>query len=418
MPKQSKTNIVILGAGTAGTISANKLSKNSDYAVTVIDQYPKHYYQPGFLFYPFGRYSEKDIVQKKTKFVPKKAKYIQERIEKIEADDKKVKLGNGEVVDYDVLVIATGSKINPDETPGLKDDEWHKSIYDFYTFEGAAALREKLSQWQGGNLVINIVEMPIKCPVAPLEFSFLADDFFKKKGIRDEVNIRYVTPLDGAFTKPKASESLGHLLEEKQIEIIPNFGLEHVDSKAKKLVSYEGKEIDYDLLVTIPTNMGDEVIERSGLGDELNFVPTDKQTLQSKDHKDIFVVGDATNLPASKAGSVAHFQIDTLVANINNYLSGNELEKSFDGHANCFVETGGSKALLIDFNYEVEPLEGSFPLAGVGPMKLLKESRLNHIGKLAFKWIYWNMLLKARPLPGITNQMSKSGKNIKTIKES
>lgn len=418
MPQQQKKKILILGAGTAGTIAAAKLSKNKNYEVTVVDQYPKHYYQPGFLFYPFGRYSEKDLIKDKSEFIPERAEYIQKEIDKINADENIVSLVDGSQLEYDVLIIATGSKINPDETPGLKDDEWHKSIFDFYTFEGAAALREKLKSWQGGNLVVNIVEMPIKCPVAPLEFSFLADEFFKKKGMRDKVNIKYVTPLDGAFTKPKASESLGHLLKEKQIEIVPNFGLEHVDSSNKKLVAYDENEVDYDLLVTIPTNMGDKMIERSNIGDELNFVPTNKHTLQSEVKENIFVAGDATNLPASKAGSVAHFQIDTLVENISRFLRGEKLEETFDGHANCFVETGGKKALLIDFNYEVEPLEGSFPFAGLGPMRLLKESRLNHIGKLAFRWIYWNMLLRARPLPGIPNQMSTSGKKINKTKES
>lgn len=409
MSSTGKTKIVILGAGTAGTMVSNKLSAKK-HDITIVDQYEKHYYQPGFLFYPFGIYKESDIVQPKKKFISRNANYIQAEIDKINSEDKTVNLADGQTLEYDVLVIATGAKTAPEETPGLLGEEWYKSIFDFYTFEGASALREKLQDWQGGTLVVNIVEMPIKCPVAPLEFSFLADDYFKNKNLRDKVTIKYVTPLDGAFTKPKASKSLGHLLEEKQIEIIPNFGTEHVDSKAKKLIAYDGQEVGYDLLVTIPTNMGDKAIERSGLGDELNFVPTNKHTLQSDDHPEIFAIGDATNVPASKAGSVAHFQTDTLVENVEKYLKGESLEESFDGHANCFVETGGGKALLIDFNYEVEPLEGNFPVPVIGPLKLLKESRLNHFAKLAFRWIYWNLLLKARPLPGISNKMTTLGK--------
>jgi len=254
MPQSTKKKIVILGAGTAGTMAANKLvRKHKEFKVTVVDQYAEHYYQPGFLFYPFGIYKEKDIIKTKKQFIPSKVDYIQKTISEVVPNEKKVLLEGGEELGYDVLVIATGSKINPDETSGLKGDEWHKSIFDFYTFKGASRLRKKLASWEGGVMAVNIVEMPIKCPVAPLEFSFLADDFFKRKGIRDKVTIKYVTPLDGAFTKPKASKSLGHLLEEKDIEIVPNFGTEHVDSKAKKLVSYENKEISYDLLVTIPT---------------------------------------------------------------------------------------------------------------------------------------------------------------------
>jgi sulfide:quinone oxidoreductase len=185
---------------------------------------------------------------------------------------------------------------------------WYKNIFDFYTYEGAKALRNKLREWEGGTLVVHITEMPIKCPVAPLEFAFLADSFFKNKGMRDKVEITYVTPLGGAFTKPKATEALHHLLEEKGIKEVTDFNIERVDYENNKIIDYADTEVDYDLLVTVPTNMGDELIERSGMGDDLNYIPTDKATLQSKDYENIFAIGDATNLPASKAGSVAHFE--------------------------------------------------------------------------------------------------------------
>jgi sulfide:quinone oxidoreductase len=170
--------------------------------------------------------------------------------------------------------------------------------------------------------------------------------------------------------------------------------------------------VPFDLLVTVPTNMGDEVIARSGMGDDLNFVPTDHNTLQSKEYEDVFVIGDATNVPASKAGSVAHFEAETLTDNILLHIDGKPLKKEFDGHANCFIETGKNKALLIDFNYKQEPVEGTFPLPGIGPLKLLKESVFNHWGKLAFRWIYWNMLLKGIPIPLVSRNMSTKGKKL------
>jgi sulfide:quinone oxidoreductase len=285
-----------------------------------------------------------------------------------------------------------------------------KDIFDFYTYEGSLALREKLRNWQGGKLLVHITEMPIKCPVAPLEFSFLADSYFRDKGMRDKVEISYVTPLSGAFTKPTCTTALNYLLQEKGIKIETDFAIEHVDNDTKEIVDYEGRRIPFDLLVTIPTNKGDEVIEKSGLGDDLNFVPTDHNTLQSKAHENIFVIGDATNVPASKAGSVAHFQAETLTDNIVLYIDGYPLKKEFDGHANCFIETGNNKALLIDFNYVTEPVHGKFPFAKIGPMSLLKESVLNHWGKLAFRWIYWNMLLKGISIPFVSRNMSFKGK--------
>jgi sulfide:quinone oxidoreductase len=292
----------------------------------------------------------------------------------------------------------------------MDGEEWEKSIFNFYTFEGALALRNKLRDWDGGELVVHITEMPIKCPVAPLEFAFLADSYFKHKHIRDKVNITYVTPLSGAFTKPKATKALEHLLDEKNIRIVSDFAIEKVDNTKKTIVDYGGNEIKFDLLVTVPTNKGSEVMNRSGLGDELNYVPANKATLQSLKHENIFVIGDAAAIPASKAGSVAHFEAEILTKNILHYIHHEPLTEEFDGHANCFIETGNRRALLIDFNYTHEPVIGTFPFPGLGPLGLLKESRMNHLGKIAFKWIYWHMLLKGRHIPFVSARMQESGK--------
>ena len=411
---------VILGAGTAGTMMANHLAKKlpkKEWELVVIDQEKTHYYQPGFLFVPFDIYQPKDVIKPIDDFLPSRAKRLVERINRVEPESNKVHLQNGDVLDYDLLIIATGSRIAPDEVEGMLCDQWHKDIFDFYTYEGACALRKKLQEWEGGKLVVHITEMPIKCPVAPLEFAFLADAFFIEKGIRDKVDITFVTPLSGAFTKPVASNKLAYLLKDKNINIVADFAIERVDSEQRKIHDYGGQEVDYDLLVTVPTNMGDSMVERSGFGDDLNYIPTDKCTLQSKVAENIFVIGDATDLPASKAGSVAHFEADVLVENILRYIDGKPIIYEFDGHSNCFIETGHGKALLIDFNYTHEPVEGSFPLGKVGPLKLLKETRMNHLGKMAFRWVYWNMLLKGTPIPFVPATMSEAGKNLEMIEE-
>lgn len=405
-------NLVILGAGTAGTMMANHLISKlpkKEWNISIVDQYKTHYYQPGFLFLPFDTYTEEQVKKEGKKFIPKGVNYIQKKIEIIKPEENKVELED-ETLDYDILIIATGSKIAPDETDGLLGPLWQKDIFDFYTYEGALALRNKLREWEGGKLVVHLTEMPIKCPVAPLEFAFLADSYFKKKGMRDKVDITYVTPLSGAFTKPTCTTALNYLLEDKQIKIETDFAIMEVDNEKKAIVDYVDREIPFDLLVTVPTNMGDEVIERSGMGDDLNFVPTHKHTLQSRAHDNVFVIGDATNVPASKAGSVAHFEAETLTDNIILYTKGYKLKEEFDGHANCFIETGDNKALLIDFNYDQEPVHGTFPFAKIGPLKLLKESVFNHWGKLAFRWIYWNMLLKGIPIPFVGRNMSFKGK--------
>ncbi len=407
-------NIVIIGAGTGGTIMANHLNKElnkNDWRITIIDKRKEHYYQPGFLFLPFDQYKPEDVVKPIQEFIPQGVDFVNVAASRISPNDHQVILANGNALLYDILIIATGTEIAPDEIEGMKSDAWGKSIFTFYTFEGAKALRDKLRDWNGGKMVVHITEMPIKCPVAPLEFAFLADSYFKDKKMRDKVEITYVTPLSGAFTKPKATATLEYLLQEKNIHIEPDFAIESVDNENNTINDYGGRSIPFDILVTVPTNKGRDVIEVSGLGDDLNFVPTDKGTLQSKKHPDIFVIGDATNVPTSKAGSVVHFEAEILTENILNFIKGKEMTEQFDGHANCFIETGGGKALLIDFNYDHEPVTGTFPIAGIGPLRLLKESRFNHFGKLAFRWVYWHMLLKARPIPFVTAKMNEAGKD-------
>ncbi len=404
--------LVILGAGTAGTMILNKLEPvldKEDWQITIVDQYETHYYQPGFLFIPFGIYNKNDVIKPKRDFFPSGVEVILESIDKIDPKDNKVVLSNKKVLNYDYLIVATGCKINPGETEGLADDGWHKNIFDFYTIEGALALAHFLKYWEGGKMVLNITEMPIKCPVAPLEFVFLADWWFTEQGIRDKVDISFVTPLDGAFTKPRASKVFGDFLTKKNINLIPEFSTGRVDHENNKIISWDEKEVPYDLLVTIPTNMGDEVIARSGMGDELNFVPTDKHTLQSKDYNNIFVMGDATDLPSSKAGSVAHFEADVLFENFLSAIEGRPLKAKFDGHANCYIESGFGKGILIDFNYDTEPLPGKYPLPGVGPFSLLEETKMNHYGKIMFRWMYWNLLLRGAELP-IESQMLMAGK--------
>lgn len=406
--------LVILGAGTAGTMMLNKLYARLDpaeWAFTIVDRDERHFYQPGFLFIPFGIYQPEQVVRPKRDFFPQGVRALFEEIEHVDPEAHQVFLADGTVLRYDMLIVATGTAPYPEETPGLKGSLWYKDAFDFYTYDGAVALAEKLKTWEGGRLVINLAESVFKCPVAPLEFAFLADAFFEERGLRDRVDIQYVTPLSGAFTKPKATQFLSGLLDEKQITVVPDFYLERVDEQRKTLVSYDGREVPFDLLVSVPVNMGAAWVETSGMGDEddLRFIPTDKHTLRARDYADVFVLGDATNVPTSKAGSVAHFEADILTENVLHHIAGEPLSARFDGHANCFIETGHGKATLIDFNYTTEPLPGKFPLPVVGPMSLLKETRLNHLGKLAFRWAYWHILLPGKEMP-ISTHLSMKGK--------
>ncbi|MAT44985.1 MAG: oxidoreductase [Anaerolineaceae bacterium] len=407
--------IVILGAGTAGTMVANRFSKMLDlnqWQVTLVDEDPIHYYQAGYIFMPFGMQDEKGIVKPKKKYIPSSMNLVQATIKSIEPENNRVSLDNGTTLDYDYLIVATGCDIYPEETPGLAEHEWGKSIHTFYNLEGAKKLQQKLQTWQGGRLVVNVVENPIKCPVAPMEFLMLADYWFTKRGMRDKVELVYATPLPGAFTKPIASKMIGDLLDKKNIKVESEFYVERAEPDAKKIVSYDEREVDYDLLVSIPVNKGADVVGEAGLGDDLNFAYVNKHTFLSDKFDNIFVLGDAANVPTSKAGSVAHYSIDLFGENFERYINGKELVPEFDGHANCFVESGYGKGVLIDFNYEQQPLPGTFPIPGIGPFQLLKNTRINHLGKLSFQWMYWNILMRGLHIPLPANMVMAGKKQV------
>ena len=410
--------IVILGGGTGGTLTANRLhrhfrshgSEHQRVEIIVVDQDDHHVYQPGLLFVPFGLAQHSEIVRSRHEQLHRDIEFVQDTIDRVDIRADTVYLRGGRELAYDVLVIATGAVLAFDETEGLTGPGWNEKVFTFYDLAGATSLAAALENFEGGKLVVNVVDMPIKCPVAPLEFCFLADWYFTERGIRDRVEITYATPLDGAFTKPVASAALASLLEEKGIHLVTEFNTGEVDGAEGKLIGYDGREVPFDLAVVVPMHSGADFVGRSeGLGDDLNFVPTDKSTLQATAKTNVFSLGDATNVPTSKAGSVTHFEGEVLVENIIRFLDHEPLDSTYDGHANCFIETGFGKALLIDFNYDTEPLTGHFPSA-VG-MPLLKESRMNHLGKLMFQWVYWHALLQGRDIPGIGADMPMRGKD-------
>ena len=399
-------HVVILGAGTGGTLAANRLRRvlSADVRITVVDQDDDHVYQPGLLFLPFGLATVEDLVRPRAHQLHGAVGYHRAVVDHVDVERRRVFLGDGTLLRYDVLVIATGARLVPEETEGLT---WGRSVHTFYDLPGAVALAGALRAFDAGRLVVNVVDLPIKCPVAPLEFCFLADWYLRERGIRDDVELVYVTPLDAAFTKPTAARALAGLLEEKGIQLVTEFNTGEVGPNS--LISFDGREVEFDLAVVVPAHGGASYVDRSpGLGDALGFVPADQHTLVSTASPDIFVIGDAAAVPTSKAGSVTHFEGEVLTRNVVRHLAGEAPDASFDGHTNCFIESGFGKALLIDFNYDTEPVGGHFP--GPVGLPLLKESRLNHLGKLMFAWLYWHVLLPGREIPGIPTVMPSTGK--------
>ena len=403
--------ILILGAGAGGTIVANMLRQklpDSEWQIVIIDRDDRHHYQAGYLFIPFGVYGERDVLKPKREFIPAGVDLVIDPVVRIDSDERCVETLTGRRFDYDWLVIATGCDVHPEEIEGMMDG-WGKEIFDFYTLEGSLALEKQLRYFNSGRIVLNIAEFPYKCPIAPLEFVFMADWYLTVNGVRDKVEIEFVTPLDNVFTKPVAAKALAEVASRKNIKVTPYFDLAQVNASEKTIESHKGEKVGYDLLVSIPPNMGDKVLIDSGISDPVGFVPTDNHTLKAENLDRIYVIGDTTNVPTSKAGSVAHYMAYTLVENLLREIDGYEALPKFDGHATCFLASGFEKAILLDFNYKVEPLPGKFPFPGMGPFTLLKESLSNHWGKMMFRWVYWNLMMKGLDLP-LEPQMNLAGK--------
>jgi len=403
--------IVVLGAGTAGTIVSNNLRRHlpADWEITVIDRDDEHIYQPGLLFVPFGIQKVNTLIKSRKKYITSGVNFVMDEITHIDPEKKEVKTRNHQF-SYDFLVISTGCRIAPEENEGLME-AMGKNAFTFYTPDTAEQLRMHLKEFNGGKLVLNIAELPFKCPVAPIEFVFMADWYLKKKGIRDKSEIELVTPLPMAFTKPKAAEVFTESARQKNIKLTTSFELNRVDGKEKFIESVQGDKVDFDTLVIVPTTIGDPVISDSKMDDGIGYVPTHHNTLKALKHDGVYVIGDATNVPTSKAGSVAHYEADVVVFNIMAEIYGAKPEEIFDGHSTCFIVYSKGTSSLIDFNYKIEPLPGKFPMPKLGPFTLLKETKMNWYGKLAFEPLYWNVLLDGKHL-GMPPTLVMAGKEV------
>ncbi len=415
--------LVILGAGTGGTIVANKarrLLKESEWKITIIDKRKKHIFQPGLIFIPFKLYGytgEAGNVRDTQEFIPEGVDFINAEITALEPSENRVLTEQG-AYEYDWLVIALGADIAPSEIPGLEEG-YGKNAFYFYTMPSALALQKALENFDQGKLVLNVAEYPIKCPVAPIEFANLAHYFLLRKGIRDKVQLEVVTSQQSIFTKPICSDMMSFMLKQREIAVTPNFNVAEVDTVKGNISSYEGGKVSFDLLVSIPPNVGPGILDEARISDGNGYVRVNPNTLKSTAHGNIYALGDCTNVHTSKAGSVAHFEAGVVARNLIREIRGKAPEPDFDGHSTCFIETGFDKAYLIDFNYVQQPVPGDLPIPYLGPFSLLKDTRINHLGKLAFRSYYWNLLLKDRMSsllePFLPTRMSYLGKDRRFI---
>ena len=370
-------NVLILGGGVGGTIVANILARKTsaeNIKITLVDAKDKHVYQPGFIYVAFGNEKPESLIKDERKLLNKRVEFIVDEATKVDAEKKHVFTKSGKVLDYDYLVMATGARLNAAEVPGYED------AFHFYDLESALKLRDALKNFNQGKIVIGIGGLPYKCPPAPSESACQLDYVFRQRGLRDKVDIHYLSPLPRVFPIESVSPLIQKVMESKGIAVTEMFNIETIDPKTKTVSSLEGESIQYDLLIVVPPHRGAKIVEDSGLGDRGGWIPTDKHTLKVKGHGDMYAVGDCTDIPTSKAGATAHYEAKIIAENIAAEIKGERL-KEYDGKVRCFFDAGFKRATTISFNFGHPP-------------KPIPLSRHWYWGKMLVGKLYWRVVLK------------------------
>jgi sulfide:quinone oxidoreductase len=346
--------------------------------ITLVDTTGVHVYQPGFLYVAVGQEKPANLRREETRLLRPEARLVVDQATYVDTDNRKVVLGSGRTLRYDELVLATGSRTVPGEVPGAG------GAHDFYTMEGATRLHRALEQFRGGTIAIGVAGIPYKCPPAPVEFAFLLDDYLRARHVREKTQIKLLSPLNRAFTIEATSKLVQPILAERGIELTGFFNVESVDPTARTVTSLEGETVEYDLLVLVPPHRGAKLIEDSKLGDERGWVPVDKNTLKHVRFPDVWAIGDATDIPISKSGSVAHYEATVCAAEVVAAVKGEAPPAHvYDGKVMCFLETGRGEATTIRFDYDHPPVSPD-------------PSHLWHWAKALFNKTYWHTVPQGR----------------------
>jgi sulfide:quinone oxidoreductase len=377
--------IVIIGGGSAGIMAAARLRRElpmDEAEITIVERSDKHIYQPGFTLVVFGLEEPEDLVKPMKEVIPPGVNWIRDEVTNVNPDENYLETKDGKKVEYDYLVIASGAKLLFEEIMGVEENLGKNGVHTFYTLDGAIALRDAIREFDGGKLVLVQGPLPFKCPGAPLKLVLMADDYFRRKGIRAKSEITLTTTLPRPFTREPYGSKFDQIFHDRNINVVPTFNPKKVDVENKVVESYEGKTLEYDLLVVVPANSGEDYLEDSPLADPTNWVTADKHYLVHDKYPNVFAIGDCANYPTSKTASGARKQAEVLTKNLIAKIKGEEPKARYTGHIICPILTRFGRALFAEFDYE----------KSISPAHEMWSSWVIKVHML--RPLYWSMMLK------------------------
>jgi len=346
------SHVVIVGGGTGGTVLANRLvnalADPDAHRITVVNDGPDQVYKPAFLYVAFDELTVADGRRPIRELLDRRIEFVEGRVTEVETDAHAVELADGTRLDYDELVLATGTRVDPSGVEGLAEGGHH-----FYDADGARALREALATFDGGEIVVSVAGMPHMCPAAPVEITLILEDWLSRQGLRAESSITYTYPVERTHVLGPLADWTDDRLDERDVAVETAFEVDRVDPDDETIVSADGTALAYDLLITIPPHTGSDLIRSSGLGDD-GWVDVDQHTLEVTGVEDVHAIGDVADVPTSKAGSVAHYEAGVVAKRLRARLDGRTPSARYAGKTVCFVESGLDESTFVAFDYDKE----------------------------------------------------------------
>ena len=375
--------IAVIGNGVGGLITSSKLAKDlakeiksGEVSIMLFDKKTEQEFQPGNLDVAFRGTDPSKMRRPVEKLVYDGVKIIHDNCEKVDLPNRYLKTeGNDEKIDFDYIIISTGSSPDYDQIPGLRD-----ANMDFHTNAYTSSLiYQKILKIKSGRIVVGIGGLPYKCPPSPNESAFMLDEHFRKAGIRDKVQITYITPFTRIYSADSINEVIEPIYKARSIESITAFNTDSVDATKKEITSLEGKTVKYDYLFLTPPHKPADFLKNTEFSDEDGWVKTDKRNLHITDYDYGFAIGDTTNIPISKAGVEAHLEGIVVANNIISEIQGTGKRYKFTGRTQCSMETGFHKATFVVGTYDT-------------PVQKIPTSRFNYMEKKVMEKIYWESL--------------------------